>query len=85
MNENQDKAKKDLIFGLKMFIVALAFIIGIWTYNDHQNTIKEQNMSPLEKYYQTHPEQYQKDMKEQGQLNDLKKSIQDDLDKRNLK
>lgn len=66
-----------------IFIVSVLFLMGYGIISSISFDSPSKNS--LEKYYESHPDAYRKDMKEQGQIQDIKKDLQNKIDEQNLK
>jgi len=69
----------DIVGTLVILFVVYCVISQLYT-----NINKSSNQSNLQKYYNTHPDQYKKDMNDQKYIQDLKKEVQNKLDEQKL-
>lgn len=70
--------------GCGMIIFTILLLIGSITYLVYNNHVKEENKTALEKYYETHPEEYRKDMNDQAFIEKVKAELKAQEDKKNL-
>jgi len=69
----------DIIGGLIILFVIYFMVSQLYT-----NIQKSSNQSKLQKYYNSNPNTYIKDMEEQQKIKDLKKNIQSKFEEQNL-
>jgi len=69
----------DIIGGIIILFVIYCIISQLYT-----NIQKSSNQSKLQKYYNSNPNTYIKDMEEQQKIKDLKKNIQSKFEEQNL-
>jgi hypothetical protein len=73
------------IFSISIIICIILFVLYVFGSGISVYMENETNKSPLEKYYESHPDAYRKDMKEQEQIYDLKKDLQNKIDEQKIK
>jgi 5-bromo-4-chloroindolyl phosphate hydrolysis protein len=66
-----------------LFIISILFLMGYGMISSI--SFDSPSKSSLEKYYESHPDQYRKDMNEQGKIQDIKKDLQNKIDEQNLR
>jgi len=69
----------DIVGTLIILFVIYCVVSQLYT-NIHRSS----DQSNLQKYYNSHPDSYKKDMKEQQQIQDLKNNIQGKFDEQKL-
>jgi Na+/H+-dicarboxylate symporter len=66
---------------VQLVFLLILFLFGLGIYSNIQ---KDSHKTPLEKFYQQHPDAYKKDMQQQKQIQDINNAIQTEKDRQKL-